>query len=218
MLFKEIAITNLMVFAAVIEYISSLIQATGYTGVFILMVLESMIVPVPSEAVMPFAGILAAQKVFNIYLLIAISGLASVTGSLLSYAMGRYGGLPFLKKYGKYFLLDKKDLAWSHRFFNKYGKWAILIARFIPILRHVISIPAGIAKMNLWRFIWATFLGATTWNFILAYMGYKSAGALELLKKYSRVGDGIVLVLIVLVLVWYIDRHWELRKRIWKTK
>lgn len=198
-----------MVFDVIVQIASDIIQTSGYTGIFVLMVLESMIFPVPSEAVMPFAGFLSVGGTFNLYLVTLVSGAASVTGSLLSYAIGRYGGRPFLNKYGKYFLVTKKDLDWSHRFFHKYGKWAILVGRFIPVIRHVISIPAGVAKMHLWPFIWTTFVGATTWNFILAYLGFKSVGYIGILSKYSRILDGIVLIILALAAVWFVNRHFR---------
>ena len=148
------------------------ISATSYPGIFLLMVLESMVFPVPSEAVMPFAGFLIVDGQFTFTGVIIASTLGSIVGSLLSYAMGFYGGKPFIKRFGKYLLLDVHDLEITEKFFAKRGELTIFIARFVPVIRHLISIPAGLGKMRLGKFIIYTTLGAGLWNSFLAFEGF----------------------------------------------
>src|SRR3989344_9038650 len=162
-----------MIVEKIVEYITIGMSIGGYFGLFILMALESMIAPVPSEVVMPFAGYLVLQGRFDFWIVLLVSGLGSIFGSVLSYYIGFYGGRPFVLRYGKYLLLDKEHLEWTENWFRKQGNKTIFISRFIPVVRHLISIPAGIAKMAIHKFVIYTFLGATIWNFILLYAGFK---------------------------------------------
>lgn len=179
------------------------IAATSYPGVFVLMVLESMVFPIPSEAVMPFAGFLIVTGQFTFTGVIIASTLGSIVGSLASYAMGFYGGKPFIKRFGKYLLLDAHDLEITERFFAKRGDLTIFISRFIPIIRHLISIPAGLGKMNLWKFVIYTILGAGLWNSFLAYVGYKLKENWSEVMKYSHTIDIVVVAVLGLAFLYY---------------
>ena len=128
------------------QFCTKVILALGYPGIFILMTLESMIAPVPSELVMPFAGFLAAQGEFNLILVVFFSSLGSLCGSLISYYLGKKGGYPLVARFGKYFFLDETDLQKTTHWFERRGEKTIFISRFIPIVRHLISIPAGMGK------------------------------------------------------------------------
>ncbi len=147
-------------------------ETTGYISVTILMALESMIAPVPSEAVMPFAGFLIYEGSFTWTNVIFYSTLGSIIGSLISYYIGSFGGRPLVLKFGKYLLLDKHHLDITENYFNKKGDITIFISRFIPVVRHLISIPAGIAKMNIWKFSLYTIIGAGIWNAFLTWVGF----------------------------------------------
>lgn len=186
-----------------VSWITQFIHTIGYIGVFILMTLESMVAPVPSEAVMPFAGFLVSQGTFSFWMVVLVSTLGSIVGSLISYAIGYYGGYPFVEKLGKYFFLNKRHLEWTHKFFEKKGSLTIFISRFIPVVRHLISIPAGVAKMNLKRFVFFTAIGACIWNTFLLYVGIKLAENWTVIMKYTKVLDIIVIVGIVL----YVGLH-----------
>ncbi len=175
----------------------------SYPGVFLLMMLESMVFPVPSEAVMPFAGFLIASGEFTFTWVIIASTLGSITGSLISYAMGYYGGKPFINKFGKYLLLDAHDLEITERFFAKSGELTIFISRFIPVIRHLISIPAGMGKMNIWKFIVYTILGAGMWNAFLTYVGYKLKNNWKEVMSYSHVIDIVVVAILGLAFLYY---------------
>lgn len=189
------------------ELAVNIITSTGYFGIFILMALESTMIPLPSELVMPFAGYLAYQGVFNIYLVCLVSGIATVFGSLFSYYLGKYGGEPFLEKYGKYFLINKEDLKKTHKYFEKHGEKTIFISRFIPVVRHLISIPAGIAEMNVKKFVLYTFLGGLIWNSFLAYVGYLLAERWELVHEYTKPLSYVVLVLLIIGVIYFVYKH-----------
>jgi membrane protein DedA with SNARE-associated domain len=179
------------------------IAATSYPGVFLLMVLESMVFPVPSEAVMPFAGFLIVDGQFTFTGVIIASTLGSIVGSLLSYAMGYYGGKPFISKFGKYLLLDAHDLEITERFFAKRGELTIFISRFVPVIRHLISIPAGLGKMNLWKFSIYTILGAGLWNSFLTYVGFKLKENWQEVMVYSHTIDIVVVAVLGLAFLYY---------------
>jgi membrane protein DedA with SNARE-associated domain len=192
------------------------IQSMGYWGVFILMTMESMILPVPSEAVMPFAGFLVHQGVFRFWTVVVVSVVASIVGSLISYTIGYYGGKPFVHRWGKYFLLKKSHLEWTHTYFEKNGSITIFVARFIPVVRHLISIPAGIAKMDIKRFILFTAIGAAIWNTFLLYVGMKFAENWQKIITYSRFLDIVVIVVIVLFVIYHLKE--PIKKRLFSKK
>jgi membrane protein DedA with SNARE-associated domain len=194
------------------DYATFLIQQGGYTMVTFLMALESMIAPVPSEAVMPFAGFLIYDGKLTFPLTIFFSTLGSIIGSLISYVMGIYGGKPLILKYGKYLLLDKHHLEITEKFFSKHGEKTIFISRFIPVVRHLISIPAGIGKMNLTKFVIYTIIGAAIWNGFLTWVGYKLRNNWEEVMKYSHVVDVVVVSGMLVVIVWFVYSHLKQRR------
>jgi len=189
------------------QYITAFIDKTGYISVFVLMVMESMIFPIPSEAVMPFAGFLIAESKFTFTLVIAVSTFGSIVGSLLSYWIGLYGGQPFIERYGRFFLLDREDLAATERFFKKYGNATIFICRFIPVVRHLISLPAGMGRMNLVRFSIYTIIGAGLWNAFLTVCGFYLRKNWEVVMRYSGIVDIAVLVVLVFGIAFFIKKH-----------
>ncbi len=186
----------------IITIITQFISTTGYPGIIVLMILESMIAPVPSEAVMPFAGFLISTGQFSFAGVIFWSTLGSLIGSLLSYYIGAYGGRPFIDKFGKYFFLNHHHLEVTEQFFARRGEITIFLSRFIPIVRHLISLPAGTGKMNIWKFSVYTILGAGLWNTFLAYLGFVLKNHWDELGKYSKIGD-VLVILTVLGLAGY---------------
>ena len=196
------------------NFFSNIIYELGYIGVMILMAMESMIFPVPSEAVMPFTGFLIYEEKFSWVAVFIFSTIGSIIGSSISYLMGLYGGRAFILKYGKYFLLEKEHLEITEKFFNKYGEITILISRFIPVVRHLISIPAGIAKMNFTKFIIFTTLGAGTWNMFLAYVGYILKSNWKEIMKYSKILDFIIILLILFIVGYFLYKQLKYLKKI----
>lgn len=199
-------------FEGLFLFFTEIIKTLGYIGVFILMTLESMVAPVPSEGVMPFAGYLVSTGHFSMIGVILWSSIGSIVGSLISYFMGYYGGKPVVLKFGKYLLLDKSHLELTERFFEKYGEKTIFICRFIPAVRHFISIPAGVGKMNLLKFSIYTITGATIWNLFLAYLGFWLAERWELVHHYSRYLDYLVILCSIGFLIYWIRKRIKARK------
>ena len=194
---------------SLVNFIVNFIGSTGYISVVILMALESMIAPVPSEAVMPFAGFLIVDGRFSFPWVIFFSTLGSIIGSLISYYVGAYGGRAFVEKCGRYLLLDKHHLNLAEKYFKKRGDITILICRFIPVVRHLISIPAGIGKMNLLKFIVYTIVGAAIWNTFLAYVGFILKTNWTEVMKYSHIIDIVVLAAIIVAAGYYVYRFYK---------
>lgn len=192
-------------------YITAFIHQTWYITVFVGMVMESMIFPVPSEAIMPFAGFLVATKQFSLQGVIIISTLWSIVGSLISYAIWYYGGTPFVKRFWKYFLLDEEELESTERFFKKRGHITIFVSRFIPVVRHLISLPAGMGKMNLTEFVIYTIIGAWLRNTFLTLVGKYLKNNRSLVMKYSKEVDVVVLAILCWIFVRFVYR--QLRKK-----
>ena len=190
------------------EKISSLaiqcLDLTGYYGAAFLMALESMIAPVPSEAVMPFVGFLVADGKWNLGAAVFATSLGSIIGSLISYFMGAYGGKTMVLRVGRYLLLDEHDLVITERFFNRRsGVLAVFVSRFIPVVRHLISIPAGVGRMPLIPFTLATAIGATLWNSFLLYCGMVLREHWTSVQSYSHQVDVVVVLLIMAGTAWF---------------
>lgn len=177
------------------EFAIKILDTAGYAGAAFLMALESMVAPVPSEAVMPFVGFQVADGKWNLLFSIIATSIGSIIGSLASYLMGYYGGKPFVLKVGKYLLLNKKDLEKTENFFRaRKGIITLFISRFIPVVRHFISIPAGIGKMSIIPFLIATITGATLWNSFLLFCGMKLREHWTIVQKYSHQIDIFIIV------------------------
>jgi membrane protein DedA with SNARE-associated domain len=185
-------------------YNTLFINQCSYGGVFLLMALESMIAPIPSELVMPFAGFLIFTGHFDVVPVMLASTLGSITGSLLSYGMGMLGE-PVVLRYGRYLLLNPHHLEWTQNFFNRHGGKTIFICRFIPVVRHLISIPAGLARMPLIPFILYTAVGATLWNGFLTYLGVRLKENWRIIQQYTHILDYFVVAGLIaagVYLVW----------------
>lgn len=197
-----------------LHYITQLISYLGYTGIFILMTLESMIAPVPSEMVMPFAGFLMHTGEFSTLGVLLASTLGSIVGSLLSYWLGRKGEGVVLH-YGRYLMLNPHHLEWTVDFFCRYGSRTIFISRFIPVVRHLISLPAGLGRMPLAPFIIYTAIGATLWNMFLAFLGLKLKEHWEIIHHYSHTLDIFVVAAAVVGLgAYFFWRRRQARKKL----
>ena len=195
-------------------YITKLIEWGGYVSVTILMTMESMVFPVPSEAVMPFAGFLVAEGHFTFWGVVVASTVGSIVGSMISYVAGYYGGKPFVRRFGKYVFLNQHHLDTSEKFFNKYGEITIFICRFIPIVRHLISIPAGFARMNVVKFLIFTVVGAGIWNAFLTFAGSVLRQNWETVMKFSKILDIVVIAAILGFILFILYRKvWKKRKK-----
>ncbi|MGH8120254.1 MAG: DedA family protein [Gammaproteobacteria bacterium] len=197
-----------MITESITEHAVAVLDSTGYFGAFFLMMLESMIFPVPSEAVMPFVGFLVVDGKMNLVLAVMATSLGSIVGSLLSYAMGYYGGRPLVLKLGKYLLLNPDDLTNAENFFHRrHGTITVFVGRFIPIIRHLISIPAGAGRMPMTPFILSTLAGATLWNSFLLWLGMTLRDNWQAVLRYSHVIDILIILLAAVLLVIFLYKR-----------
>jgi membrane protein DedA with SNARE-associated domain len=196
---------------ALCNYNTAIIQQCSYIGIFILMALESMIVPIPSELVMPFAGFLIFTGHFDPVWVMVASGLGSISGSLASYGMG-WLGEPAVLRYGRYLFLNPHHLEWTKNFFARRGNITIFISRFIPVVRHLISIPAGLARMSLAPFILYTAVGACLWNGFLAYCGVRLKENWRIIQHYTHILDYVVLACLLAGLAYFVWKFREARR------
>jgi len=154
------------------HWLADTILALGYPGILVLMAIESSVLPLPSELVMPPAGYLAAKGQMNGTLAVVAGTLGSILGALVNYGLALYVGEPLLRRYGKYVLISSRSLDRTEAFFRRHGEISTLIGRLLPVIRHLISIPAGVSRMPLAKFVGFTALGAGIWCAILTYLGW----------------------------------------------
>lgn len=196
-----------------VEWSVQIVDFLGYQGVIFLMFLESSFVPFPSELVMPQAGYLASQGKMNMGLVIFMGILGSWLGALLNYYLALRLGRPFFLKHGKYLLCPPETFAKVERFFVNHGEIGTFTGRLVPVIRQYISLPAGLAGMNMGRFLFFTGLGSGMWVTILAYIGYFVGQNQELVKKYSRDWTLGVLVFAAVLMAVYMWIHKRRQKQ-----
>lgn len=196
----------------------STVAAFGYFGVFILMAMESMVFPVPSELVMPLAGFLAGRGIFDFWLVVLVSALGSIAGSLSSYWIGRKFGHRVVLRYGKLLLLDETHLREAEERFRREGEKTIFVSRFIPVVRHLISIPAGIGKMDLKKFCAYTFAGSAIWNAILAFAGFELGENWPAVRNYLEPISIVVAFCLAIAVVFFLAKRGKSIKAKNKTK
>lgn len=201
----------------IIEFIQHIVSSVGYPGLFALIMLESTLIPIPSELVMPFAGYLAHTGEFSLPVILVINSVAALVGSGICYWIGKAGGKPLLVKYGKFIGVRKKDIEKTEAYFARHGKATILVSRFLPVIRHIISIPAGIARMPLPAFFLQTFIGATIWGTVLILIGYELGNWAVIAEKLKHVdllvGLGLVALLLALGIRFVLRRRREQGER-----
>lgn len=174
---------------------------------FLAMILEAVIIIIPSEFILATGGILASQNIFTFWGSFLTGLLGSVFCAIIIYLMGRIGGRPFIEKYGKYFFMKKDDIEKSEEWFKKYGMYAAFIGRNIPIVRTFISLPIGIMRLNFLKFIIYTTLGSIPWTFAFVYVGYSLGNNWIILKNYtSKLKLPIIIIFIILLLKYIISK------------
>ena len=200
--------------AKIITILSSFIVATisalGYGGIVLLMAIESACIPLPSEIIMPFSGYLVSTGQLNLWGVAIAGAVGCVLGSLVAYWVGMYGGRPFIEKYGKYILLSRHDLDIADRWFAKYGEVIVFVSRLLPAIRTFIAFPAGVARMNLTRFVIYTFAGSLPWCLGLAYVGQKLGEQWDQdprLKTWFHRFDFLIGIAGALFVAWWVWRH-----------
>jgi membrane protein DedA with SNARE-associated domain len=193
-------------------WVAGVIQSLGEVGVGLLVALENVVPPIPSEVVLAMAGYLAGEGKFNVALAVAAATVGSVLGALLLYGLGAAVGEDRLKRWLDHVpLVELDDLERADRWFERYGKWAVLIGRMVPIVRSLVSIPAGANRMPLAQFVGLTALGSGVWNSIFVGLGYGLGSQWRQIDRYSRWVDiGLYITFAVLIGAWVVKR---LRKR-----
>ncbi len=190
------------------DYITQFISSIGYAGVFILMTLESAALPVPSEVVMPFAGYLAYQGVFDLFLITIVGALGCTVGSVISYYVGRKGGRPFIEKYGRYLFIKSSHMELAEIWFNKYGDRAVFFSRLLPVVRTFISLPAGIGKYDIKKLVMFSFIGSLPWCFALAYVGFSLGPLWKNIIGFFNELDILVIAAIIIIVLYY----WKMKR------
>jgi membrane protein DedA with SNARE-associated domain len=188
----------------IVQYITSFISNLGYVGIFLLMILESALIPIPSEIIMPFSGFLVSSGKLNVLSVILAGSIGNLVGSIITYYIGFKAGRALILKYGKYVLLSKKHLDVTEQLFKKYGDKISFIGRLLPAIRTYVSLPAGIGETNLKRFVIYTFAGSMIWNSLLTYAGMKLASNWKNIEKYSIYLDIAAILFIAAFVIWFV--------------
>lgn len=191
-------------------FVINVISAFGYGGVFLAMAIESACIPLPSEIILPFTGYMVFLGHFNLWHATIAATLGNLFGALVAYYIGVWGGRPFLKRYGHYFFIKERELAWTERLFATRGEITVFVGRILPVIRTFISLPAGIARMNPFKMAIYTVLGALPWCLMLIIIGKKLGENWNTLKPLFHRFDIIIGVLIVGSLIywlWQRQRH-----------
>ena len=179
-------------------------------AIYITMTLESACIPIPSEVVMPYAGHLAAKGSLAMWQATLVGAIANLSGSWLAYTAGRFGGRSFIDRYGKYIFLSHKHLAMADHWFATNGEATVFLSRMLPAVRTFISLPAGIARMNIVKFSLYSFLGSLPWNFLLVYLGYTFTDRWDELQLYLHEFNIVAFSGIAVVVVGYL--YWRKNK------
>ena len=195
--------------AVLAAWIMGVISSLGYSGVVLLMAIESACIPLPSEIIMPFAGFLVFKGEMTLWGVALAGAFGCVVGSIPAYYLGMYGGRPLVEKYGKWVLISAKDLNWADQAFAKHGEIIIFIGRLLPAVRTFIAFPAGVARMNMTKFISYTFVGSLIWCYLLALAGFKAGENWESLKVYFHEFHYVIAGAGLIFVVWYVRRHFK---------
>jgi membrane protein DedA with SNARE-associated domain len=199
------------ILAVLFVFIKSVIAVSGYSGIVLLMAIESACIPLPSELIMPFAGYLVFEGTLKLFWVATAGAIGCNLGSLVAYEVGYYGGRPLVEKYGRWILLSRRELGWADHFFVRWGHAAVFIARLLPVIRTFIALPAGIARMPRGRFHIYTFLGSWPWCFGLAWLGLKLGENWRELGKYFHQFDVVIGLVLAVGAIWFVWSHWQNR-------
>lgn len=193
---------------ASIELARSLFDSFGWLGVVVAMAIESACIPFPSEVIMPLAGWLLVAEHELGWSGVVLAGfwgaVGNLIGSTIAYGIGMWGGRPLLERYGRWILITRKDLDRADSWFARWGEATVFLARLLPVVRTFISLPAGIARMPLWRFAVFTFAGSFLWSLMLAAVGYTWGPSWEQFREQARFLDYPLAALVIILVLWYI--------------
>jgi membrane protein DedA with SNARE-associated domain len=200
-IFQIAAVTDKLVNFAV-----TVVGDLGLAGVFVLMLLESACIPVPSEATMLFAGFNVDKGHYSLVAAVTVGVLGNLVGSWIAYAVGYYGRVEWLEKHGRKIHIKPEHLAWADNWFQRYGDATVFFTRMLPIIRTFISLPAGVARMPFWRFTALTLLGCIPWVFALTFIGKQAGANWKNWKDSLHYVDYAVIAMVVIGIVWLVIR------------
>lgn len=196
------------------NFIIQVISTLGYFGIVLLMAIQTMAIPMPSEVIMPFAGFLASTGRFNLVLIAIFGAIGSCVGSSVAYFIGYKGGRPLVEKYGRMILISEHDLNIADRFFNRFGALAGFVGMLLPVVRSFISFPAGISKTPIKKYLAFVFAGSFIWCLALAFVGMKLGENWVTLREKFKSLDYFIVVLIIIGGAWWVWRHLKNRKKL----
>ena len=193
----------------IVNFAVGVVGDLGLVGVFVLMVLESACIPIPSEATMLFAGFNVAEGEYSLFLAVAVASVANLVGSWIAYGVGRAGRVDLIEKHGRKLGISPKHLETADRWFQRHGDATVFFTRLLPIVRTFISLPAGVARMPFWRFSLLTLAGCIPWMLMLTYIGVKVGERWRQWQGYLHYVDYVVAALIVLTAIYLVARWWR---------
>ena len=191
----------------IVEVAVDVVDAMGLPGVFVLMVLESACIPVPSEATMLFAGFNVSNGEYSLLAATLVGSVANLIGSWIAYGIGYVGRVDILEKHGRKLHIKKSHLEWADRWFERHGDATVFFTRMLPIIRTFISLPAGVARMPFWRFSLLTIAGCLPWVLMLTFIGKQAGDNWESWKDSLHYVDYAVLAAIAIGIVWLVVRN-----------
>jgi membrane protein DedA with SNARE-associated domain len=191
----------------IVDFAVDVVDAMGLAGVFVLMVLESACIPIPSEATMLFAGFRVAEGEYTLLAAVLVGSVANLVGSWHAYALGYFGRIDILEKHGRKLHIKKSHLEWADRWFERHGDATVFFSRMLPIIRTFISLPAGVARMPFWRFSLFTFAGCVPWVFMLTFIGKQAGEHWEDWKDSLHYVDYAVAAMIVIGIAYLLIRR-----------
>jgi len=188
-------------------WVISIIENTRYGGIAVLMAFESANIPIPSEIIMPFSGYLVSLGTLNFWVVVAAGTVGNLVGSWVNYALGYYGGRPFLLRWGKYLLMPPKEVERIDRWFSSYGTVTVFFSRLLPVVRTFVSLPSGIFRVPFVRFSILTLAGSLPWSIALTAVGVLLGREWTRVERYARRFNVVIAAIIVSGVIWYIWHH-----------
>lgn len=217
-MFNLARMTIIEILSPLVQSITSMISSLGYGGIFLLMILESALIPIPSEIIMPFSGFLVATGKLGSIGVILAGSFGNLVGSVLTYYLGIKLGRTFLLRYGKYIFFRPHHLVFTEQLFHKYGEKIVFVGRLLPVVRTYVSLPAGIGRTDFFKFAVYTLAGSLIWNTMLAYAGIQLGHNWRHIDRYSRYIDIIAVVAVVAFVIWIVYKNRKQARAITKGR
>jgi membrane protein DedA with SNARE-associated domain len=192
------------ILAPIVDFITSQISYLGYVGIVVLMTLESALIPIPSEIIMPFSGFLVSEKKLDFTITILAGSVGNLVGSIATYYLGQKIRRELILKYGRFLFIREGHLEFAERVFQKHGSKITFAARLLPAVRTYVSLPAGIGRTPIKTFVVYSFAGSLVWNALLVYVGMKLGESWKNIQMYSPILDGIAAAAVIVFIIWFI--------------